>query len=98
VSFQAQLHRISGEFPRDKNFQLSVLTVYIGDIRCAAMKHGEPTVPIPVRLDERTRGRLDKAAKKMGSTRSSMIRFAVLNQLPQIEAGKITLAAETEAA
>jgi predicted transcriptional regulator len=62
------------------------------------MKHMEPTVPIPVRLDDRTRGRLDRAAKKMGSNRSSVIRFAVINQLPQIEAGKITLAADAEAA
>lgn len=49
------------------------------------------TVPVPVRLNTELRARLRRAARRMGSTDSATIRFAILNQLPQIEAGHITL-------
>jgi predicted transcriptional regulator len=50
------------------------------------------TSPVPVRLDDDLRGRLRRAAKRMGSNDSSVIRFAILTQLPHIEAGRITIA------
>lgn len=49
------------------------------------------TKPVPIRIDARTDERLRRAAKKMGSNRASVIRFAIINQLPDIEAGHITL-------
>ena len=52
------------------------------------------TKPIPVRLDDRTRARLNNAAKRLGSNASSIIRFSIYNQLPQIEAGRILLTPE----
>jgi predicted DNA-binding protein len=56
------------------------------------------TRPVPIRLDKDLSDRLTKAAKKMGSTASGVIRFAVVNQLPEIEAGRITLHADTKTA
>lgn len=50
------------------------------------------TTPVPVRLDDATRARLRRAGKRLGATESAMIRFAILNQLPAVEAGSITLA------
>jgi predicted DNA-binding protein len=61
-----------------------------------AMSKG-PTTPIPVRLDKPTRDRLKRAAKRMGANTSTVIRFAVFNQLPQIESGTITLATDETA-
>lgn len=58
-----------------------------------AMKR-RPTVPVPVRLDELTRNRIRRAAKKLGANTSSVIRFSILNQLPEIESGKVVLAHE----
>jgi predicted transcriptional regulator len=52
------------------------------------------TKSIPIRLDIDLRERLSRAARKMGSNRSSVIRFAIMNQLPEIEAGQITLRKE----
>jgi predicted DNA-binding protein len=52
------------------------------------------TKPIPVRLDALTKSRLHRAAKRLGSTRSGVIRFSILNLLPQIEAGVVVLNAE----
>ncbi len=49
------------------------------------------TKPVPIRIDRVLMGRLARAAKRMGAPRSTVIRFAILNQLPQIEAGIITL-------
>ena len=49
------------------------------------------TTPVPVRMDADMRQRLARAAKKMGSNASSVIRFAVLQQLPKIEGGTITI-------
>jgi hypothetical protein len=54
------------------------------------------TKPIPVRIDKTTHRRLRGAALKMGSTTSGIIRFAVLNQLPRIESGQITLTDDKE--
>jgi len=50
--------------------------------------------PIPVRLDDDTRRRLKRAARKIGGTTSSVIRLAIFHQLPQIESGRIELAPE----
>lgn len=58
------------------------------------MKHG-PTTPVPVRVDSLTHARIRRAAKKLGSNTSAIIRFAIINQLPQIESGTIVLAPET---
>lgn len=49
---------------------------------------------MPIRLDSHLRGRLSRAAKKMGSNVSSVIRFSILNQLPLIEAGNIRMRAD----
>lgn len=52
------------------------------------------TKPVPVRLDTNTRARLRNAAKKMGSNSSAVIRFSILQQLPEIERGTIILKTE----
>jgi hypothetical protein len=46
---------------------------------------------VPVRLDEITQVRIKRAAKKLGSSSSAIVRFAIMNQLPQIESGRIIL-------
>lgn len=51
-----------------------------------------PTRPVPVRLDSELRQRLKRAAKKMGSNSSAVIRFSVIQQLPIIESGTVKLA------
>jgi len=56
------------------------------------MKSQKITFPIPVRLDEKTRNRLKSAAQRMGATTSAVMRFAVINQLRQIETGVVILA------
>jgi len=53
------------------------------------------TKPIPVRLDPKTCARLDSAAEAIGGNRSTIVRLAILNQLPDIEAGRITLKRRT---
>lgn len=55
------------------------------------LKTKTQTRPVPIRLDLDLSARLARAAKRMGSTTSGVIRFAVINQLPEIEAGRITL-------
>ncbi len=50
------------------------------------------TRPVPVRLDRDTRLRLQRAARRLGSNASSVIRLAIVNQLPSIERGVIHLA------
>jgi len=55
----------------------------------------EKTKPIPVRLSDLTRGRLDKAAKRLSSTRAGVIRFAISQLLPDVEAGRINLKPDT---
>lgn len=52
------------------------------------------TKPIPIRMDSALRGRLRNAARRLGSTPSAVVRFAVLQQLPQIERGRIILTEE----
>jgi predicted transcriptional regulator len=52
------------------------------------------TKPVPIRFDSVLRGRLRQAARRLGSTPSAVVRFAVLQQLPQIERGRIILTAE----
>jgi len=49
------------------------------------------TTPVPIRIDALLLERLVRAAQKMGTSRSSVIRLAILNQLPEIEGGKINL-------
>jgi hypothetical protein len=53
------------------------------------------TVPVPVRFDKLTRERLSRAAQRLGSNRSAVVRFAVFTQLPLIESGRLVLAPET---
>lgn len=54
-----------------------------------------PTVPVPIRLDPVTRDRLRAAARRMGSNPSAVIRFAIINQLGEIESGRITIRSES---
>jgi len=49
-------------------------------------------MPIPVRLDIAMRRRLRNAANRLGTSTSGVIRFAVVQQLQQIESGVIRLA------
>jgi hypothetical protein len=71
------------------------LTSYIIDIHSVKMKRSS-TVPVPVRLDDATQLRIRRAAKKLGSNASSVIRFSILNQLQEIESGRIILAPDTK--
>jgi predicted transcriptional regulator len=58
------------------------------------MKTKRPkTTPMMVRIEDELEGRLRAAAKKMGSNKSAVFRFALLNELPRIEGGHITIAA-----
>jgi predicted DNA-binding protein len=50
-----------------------------------------PTKPVPVRLNAESRDRLDSAAKKLSSNRASVIRLAIQQLLPAIEAGTLNL-------
>jgi hypothetical protein len=47
--------------------------------------------PIPVRFNLLTASRLTAAAKKIASNRAVIIRLAVLQVLPEIEAGHLRL-------
>jgi predicted transcriptional regulator len=49
------------------------------------------TKPVPIRLDHATTGRLDLAAKRLSSNRAAVIRLAIHQMLPDIEAGQLTL-------
>jgi|GEM_PF-6246114 len=51
----------------------------------------EPTKPIPVRLTKRSTDRIDRAAGKLSTNRASIIRLAVEQLLPDIEAGRLIL-------
>jgi hypothetical protein len=56
------------------------------------MNRNKPrTMPLPVRFDNPTMHRLGIAAKRLGSTRSGIIRFAVFQQLQAIGSGIIRL-------
>lgn len=57
-------------------------------------KPSRPTKPIPIRLDDKTTQRVDRAAKRLGSNRCAVIRLGLLTQLDAIEAGVITLPRE----
>ena len=60
------------------------------------MKQREPkTKPIPVRLNRDTRVQLDSAARRLASNRACVIRLAIYQLLPDVEAGRITLKEET---
>lgn len=54
-------------------------------------KSNPRTRPVPIRLDERTRERLEKAARRLTSTRAGVIRLAIVQFLPDVEAGQINL-------
>ena len=45
------------------------------------------TRTIPIRMDDYTKGRIDRAALRMASNRTAVIRLAILQILPEIEAG-----------
>ena len=49
------------------------------------------TKPVPIRLDQQSRDRLDRAAKKLSSNRAAVVRLAIFQLLPDIEAGTLTL-------
>jgi len=49
------------------------------------------TKPVPIRLDQADRDRLDIAATKLSSNRAAVIRLAIHQLLPDIEAGRIIL-------
>jgi hypothetical protein len=55
------------------------------------MSSRPPTTPVPIRLDEQLRARIERAAKKLGLNSTAVIRFAIHNQLPLIESGVLTL-------
>ena len=47
--------------------------------------------PFALRLEAGLRQRVHQAARRLGTTRSGVVRLALLNQLPEIEAGRLTL-------
>lgn len=47
--------------------------------------------PFALRLEAGLRQRVHEAARRLGTTRSGVVRLALLNQLPEIEAGRLTL-------
>lgn len=53
------------------------------------------TKPVPIRLDDKTKTRIQRAAARMGSTSSAVIRFAITQQLQGIESGTIILNPES---
>jgi hypothetical protein len=53
--------------------------------------------PIPVCIDERIARRLERAALRLGITRSAVMRLAIVNQLTQIERGVIKIATPQDA-
>lgn len=63
----------------------------------AALK-APKTKPVPIRLDADLARRLNRAAKRLGACRSSIVRLSILNQLPEIEAGHISLRPMKESA
>lgn len=53
---------------------------------------GKRSKPIPVKLDDDTIMRLDRAAKRLGTNnRSSVIKIGIASVLREIEAGSITI-------
>ncbi len=52
------------------------------------------TATIPVRLDAETNTRVKKAAKRLRTSSSSIIRLSVAAQLAEIESGTIKVPAE----
>ena len=53
----------------------------------SAMIVKRKTRTIPIRMDDYTKGRIDRAALRMASNRTAVIRLAILQILPEIEAG-----------
>lgn len=51
----------------------------------------EKTTPIPVRFTQRATDRIDRAAGRLSSNRAAVIRLAIEQLLPDIEAGRIIL-------
>lgn len=68
---------------------------YTKCIRCAVMKlsdtPAQPTRPIPVRLSGPTTRRLDGVARRLACPRAVVIRLAIHQILPEIEAGHLIL-------
>ena len=54
-------------------------------------KYRFKTMALPARFDWPTRNRIKVCAKRMGTTTSGIIRFAVFQQLKAIESGVIHL-------
>lgn len=55
------------------------------------MSKGKNNYPLPIRLDLETRNRIAVAANRLKTGRSAIVRLALANMLPQIEAGYIKL-------
>jgi predicted DNA-binding protein len=55
------------------------------------MKTRLKTKPIPVRLPQPTCDRLDAAAGKLCSTRAGIMRLAITQILPDLEAGRLVI-------
>ena len=52
------------------------------------------TKPIPVRMDQLLLARAEKVAYRIGTSRSAVVRLALLTQLPLLEAGVLTIPKE----
>jgi len=57
----------------------------------SAQMSKQPTKPVPIRLNQHSRDRLDRAVKKLSSNRAAVVRLAIDQFLPQVEAGTINL-------
>lgn len=75
---------------------------YTSDIHTGRMKLTEkpahPTRPIPVRLSGRLTQRLDGVARRLACPRAVVIRLAIHQILPEIEAGHLRLRGSEEEA
>jgi predicted DNA-binding protein len=49
-------------------------------------------VPVMIKMEVELIKRLDGAGRRMGSNRAAVVRLAILQLLPQIEAGHLNLA------
>jgi hypothetical protein len=57
----------------------------------AGMRVKKKTRTIPIRMDDLTADRLDSAAGRLSSTRAAVVRLAIFQLLPQVEAGRLIL-------
>lgn len=86
--FSPRTHRIPKKAEGNQFFYVDIVYQWYTVVHTMKTKK---TKPVPVRLDGETIRRLERAANRMGSNNSSVIRFAIIQVLPDIERGTIVL-------